>query len=93
MIPHFSYKGPDKPQPMTVGQALQLIVKNRTQPAVSYAVGYAEHALCMDPHRDDFKLQLAYVVNNITHWRFNSRCKATMAEIKECRQVLKEASK
>ncbi len=82
-----------KELPMTVDEALQLIIKNETQPALDYAIHYAEVALDMDPHGAEFKLQLAYIVNNMTHWRANKGCTATAADIKECRQVLKEASK
>ncbi len=86
--------------PMTVDEALQLIVKHENQPALNHAVNYAKYALillyqapvdCLSNH--EFKLQLAYVLNNMTHWRANKGCTATTADIKECRQVLKEASK
>jgi hypothetical protein len=89
MIPHFSYKGPVK---MTIEKALQLIIQNQGLPALNYCVNYAAAALLMDPHDVAFKLQLAYVVSNMTHWRANKSSTVTTAEIKECRQVLKKAS-
>ncbi len=82
---------------MTVTEALQLIIKNKHLPALNYAVDYAIYALrdlfCNDDEpTKEFKVQLLYVLNNITNWR---QCKAsttTAAEIKECRAVLKKAS-
>ncbi len=80
---------------MTVTEALQLIIKNSHVPALKYCVYYAEAALIMVKRADiseyGFKLQLAYVLNNMTHWR---QCKAsttTAAEIRECRATLKKA--
>ena len=78
---------------MTVTEALQLIVDNQDQPALNYAVNYAKYAINMDPHSHEFKVQLLYILSNMTHWRANKNCKATANEIKECRRILKEASK
>ena len=79
---------------MTVTEALQLIEKNEELMALNYAVQYAAHALNMIEANQtkELKLQLAYVLNNMSRWR---QCKAsttTAAEIKECRAVLKKAS-
>ncbi len=77
---------------MTVTEALQLIIKNKHLPALNYCINYAHYALQSDQTDKGFKIQLLYVLNNLTHWR---QCKAsttTAAEIKECRAVLKKAS-
>ena len=81
---------------MTVTDVLQLIEKNEGLPALNYAIDYAIYALCLltedDVTAHEFKVQLKYVLNNITHWR---QCKAsttTAMEIKECRATLKKAS-
>lgn len=48
--------------------ACREIVTCRTNPALNYAVGYAEAGLAMsDPH--EAQVQCLYILNNITHWR------------------------
>ncbi len=91
---------------MTVTEALQLIEKNEGLPALNYCIEYTRYAIAlvkngsilyasdgaMDWISHELKVQLLYVLNNMTHWR---QCKAsttTAAEIKECRTVLKKAS-
>ena len=86
---------------MTVTEALQLIIKNEGLPALNYCIPYAEFAwrLIKDGHElksgfltYEIKIQLKYVLNNMSRWR---QCKAsttTAAEIKKCRAVLKKAS-
>jgi|GEM_PF-2106185 len=78
---------------MTVTEALQLIIKNEHVPALNYCINYAHYALQLNQTTRDFRVQLLYVLNNMSQWR---QCKAsttTAAEIKECRAVLKKASK
>lgn len=82
----------EKKEPMTVTEALQLIEDNKHIPALNYCINYAHYALQLDQNSHEFKVQLLYVLNNMTHWR---QCKAsttTAAEIRECRATLKKAS-
>ncbi len=77
---------------MTVTEALQLIEKNDQIPALDYCINYAHYALQLDQTTKEFKVQLLYVLNNMSRWR---QCKAsttTAMEIKECRATLKKAS-
>ena len=86
---------------MNITEALQLIEKNEGVPALNYAINYAHFAwrLIKDGHQlksgfltSEVKVQLLYVLNNMSRWR---QCKAsttTAAEIRECRAVLKKAS-
>ena len=81
---------------MTVTEALELIVKNEYIPALNHCIGYTIYAkellIHLGSNHHDFKVQLLYVLNNMSRWR---QCKAsttTAAEIKECRAVLKKAS-
>ncbi len=84
------YRNEDKT--MTVTEALQLIEKNEGVPALNYAINYVHHALQLDQTAKSFKIQLLYVLNNISRWRQNKASTTTAAEIKECRAVLKKAS-
>lgn len=86
---------------MTVTEALQLIVKNEGVPALDYAIAYAAFAwrLVEDGHQSksgfltsELKLQLAYVLNNMSRWRQSKASTTTAMEIKECRATLKKAS-
>lgn len=55
-----------------VRNALLTIVRDRTRPALNYAVGYAEHGLTMlreNASDGALRTQLLYVVCNITAWR------------------------
>ncbi len=82
---------------MTVTEALQLIEKNKHIPALKYCIYYAKATLIMVKRADiskyGFKLQLANVLNNMTHWKQDFLTSPTTAEeIKECRAVLKKTS-
>ena len=85
---------------MTTKEALQLVMKNKHLPALNYCIAYARHALILteglklgpDFYLHEFKVQLLYVLNNMTNWRQCKASKTTAAEIKECRSVLKKAS-
>lgn len=81
---------------MTVTEALQLIEKNEGVPALNYCIGYAIYAkellIHLGPNHKDFKVQLFYVLNNMSRWRQSKLSTTTAAEIKECRAVLKKAS-
>ncbi len=77
---------------MTLTEALQLIEKNEGVPALNYAINYAHYALQLDQTTKEFKVQLLYVLNNMTRWKQSKASTTTAAEIKECRAVLKKAS-
>jgi len=81
---------------MTVTEALQLIIENSHIPALNYAVNYARAALILleqiDKNEYGFKVQLMYILNNMSRWRQSKASTTTAAEIKECRAVLKKAS-
>ena len=77
---------------MTVTEALQLIEKNEHVPALNYCINYTHYALQLDQTTRDFKVQLLYVLNNMSRWRQCKTSTTTAAEIKECRAVLKKAS-
>lgn len=71
-----------------VKEALQEIVANEKAPALNWAVNYAKYALTMidsGASEADLKVQLLYVLSNITHWRGD--------KAKEVRLVLKGATK
>lgn len=71
-----------------IKNALFSIIHNRKEKALNYAVEYARYAVeminneCSD---EDLRVQLLYVVGNISHWRGQ--------EAKETREVLKAALK
>lgn len=77
---------------MTVTDALQLIEKNSHVPALNYCVNYAHYALQIPQNIKAFRIQLLYVLSNMTHWRQSKLSTTTTAEIKKCRAVLKKAS-
>ena len=77
---------------MTLTEALQLIIKNKHIPALNHCVNYTKHALILDQNGFEFKVQLAYVLNNMSQWRQSKASTTTAAEIKECRAVLKKVS-
>ena len=78
---------------MTVTEALQLIEKNEGIPALNYALNYAHYALQLNQETYEFKVQILYVLNNMSRWRQSKASTTTAAEIKECRAVLKKVSK
>ena len=75
---------------MTTKEAMQLIVENRRNPALNYAVNYAIAAMAMEDDSNEFKVQCLYVLNNISSWRFNKMYSVTKEEIKECRDAIKK---
>ena len=84
---------------MSVSEALELIVNNWMCPALNYCIDYARYALSLGPcgpmttsDRRIFKVQLLYVLCNMTHWRAGKSTTATAEQIKTARQVLKKAS-
>lgn len=77
---------------MDVTEALQLIIINSGTPALNHCIKYAQCAAQIDQTSHEFKVQLLYVLNNMTGWRQNKKSDTTAAEIKECRAVLKKAS-
>ncbi len=77
---------------MNTTEALQLIEKNEGVPALNYAINYVHYALQLDQTTKEFKVQLLYVLNNMSRWRQSKASTTTAAEIKECRAVLKKAS-
>ena len=80
---------------MTVRQALELIVENCNCPALNYAVNYAKYALDLeaDGQLAELRIQLLYVVSNLSKWRASKAFQVTNEQIKECRAVLKVACK
>lgn len=54
-----------------VNEALKAIVANREQKALNYAVNYARYGLAIvsTEDEDELRIQLLYVLSNITHWR------------------------
>uniref|UniRef100_A0A6H2A6A0 Uncharacterized protein n=2 Tax=viral metagenome TaxID=1070528 RepID=A0A6H2A6A0_9ZZZZ len=65
---------------LKVHNSLRLIIANKDQKALNYAVNYARAGLSMTG--EELRVQCLYVLNNITHWR---------GEVaKEVRGVLKE---
>lgn len=53
---------------MTVYDALRKIVDNSNQPSLNWAINYAKAGLAM-PEGEALRVQVLYVLNNITHWR------------------------
>ena len=47
--------------------ALQVILKNRSAKALNYAVNYAREGMYL--HGGALRVQVLYVLNNMTHWR------------------------
>ena len=80
---------------MTVHEALELIVENCNCPALNYAVNYAKYALGLesDGQLAELRIQLMYVVSNLSKWRASKAFQVTAEQIKECRKVLKAACK
>lgn len=70
-----------------VQRALELLLVNKDERALNWAVNYARHALEMVKERNDYALHadLLYVVSNMTRWRG--------PEAKWVRAVLKQAIK
>ena len=60
-----------------------MIILNKDQKALNYAVNYARAGLAMTGH--ELKVQCLYVLNNIAHWRGETA--------KEVRNILKEFTK
>ena len=53
---------------MTFQEACAVIVANRTNKTLNYAVAYAEYGMSVtDPHEQ--KVQALYILNNIANWR------------------------
>ncbi len=91
---------------MTVTEALQLIEKNEGLPALNYCIEYTRYALAlvgdggilyasdgiMDRISYELRVQLLYVLNNMSRWRQSKASTTTAAEIRECRATLKKAS-
>lgn len=48
--------------------ACQNVVDNREQKALNWAVNYARYGLTIT-NLEEAKVQAAYILNNITHWR------------------------
>lgn len=69
---------------MTVTEAIRVILSDTKSYATSlnYAVSYCRAAIGMDG--EELRVQLLYVLNNITHWRH--------PQAKEVRAVLKKAA-
>jgi hypothetical protein len=70
----------------SIANALRAIVQNRDKKALNYAVNYAQCGLTMintGSPKKDIRVQLLYILNNITHWRGKE---ATIV-----RSVIKEA--
>jgi len=57
----------DRPSEAEVKRALQGILVNRDARAVNYAVAYAREGLDMEG--DALRIQVLYILNNITRWR------------------------
>lgn len=78
---------------MTPKEALELIVENQNCPALNYAVNYAKYALKLNEECKlaELRVQLLYVVCNLSKWRTGSTTTATAEQIKECRAVLRKA--
>ena len=53
---------------MTVHEALIKIVDNENEKSLSWAVNYAIAGICM-PDSEALRVQVIYVLNNISHWR------------------------
>jgi hypothetical protein len=55
-----------------IRRSFESIVANQEKKALNWAIDYAEHGIalidgnCSD---HDLKMQILYVLNNITHWR------------------------
>ena len=63
-----------------VYDAFRAIIKNQDSPALNYAVNYAKAGLKIyNDHT--LKVQVLYVLNNITHWR-GDEAKAVRATLK-----------
>ena len=80
---------------MTPKKALELIIENQNYPALNYAVGYAKYALKLNAEcrLAELRIQLLYVVSNLSKWRTSKAFQVTNEQIKECRTVLKAACK
>jgi len=73
----------EKPSESRVKNSLRLIIANKEQKSLNYAVNYARAGLSMAGH--ELKVQCLYVLNNMSRWRGDVA--------KEVRQTLKDYSK
>ena len=77
---------------MNVTEALQLIVDNAENPALNYAVNYAQYGLSItDP--EELRVQCLYVLNNISGWRANKKFAVTKEQINDAKAAIKETAK
>lgn len=52
---------------MTPKQAMELIIQHASNPALNYAVKYAEYGICiLNENTNEFKVQCLYILNNIS---------------------------
>jgi len=78
---------------MDIIKALELIVKYQTMPALNYAVNYAKAALQMDVTSEKFRVQMLYLVGNISNWRATQAYDVTKEQIQQARAAIKAAGK
>lgn len=53
---------------MTIREALQAIVDHAEEPALNYAVNYAQYGVGLDDS-EELRVQCLYVLNNLAYWR------------------------
>jgi hypothetical protein len=68
---------------LTFDTCCRLIILNKNEKALNYAVGYARAGLGMEGY--EAKFQALYILNNMTRWRGDTA--------KEVRESLKKISK
>lgn len=56
---------------MTKKEAIKIILSDKKsyKKSLNYAVAYCQAAMGMDVDSHEFKIQVPYILNNITHWR------------------------
>lgn len=56
---------------MTKHEAIQIILddKKAYTTTLNWAIDYCRYAMDKNPENPEFKQQIPYILNNITHWR------------------------
>ena len=78
---------------MTKTEALKLIIENQDNPALNYAINYAKIALLMcedDYNSEELRVQLLYLLSNLSGWRANKKFSITKEQIKLVKDTLKQ---